>query len=107
MEPKGSGKYILIAMFTAIVSMAISCKVARPYKQPAGEGSARLFRDVSNADTTTIANISWKEMFSDTLLQSLIQQGINNNLDLKVAVARIKVAAANARQGEAGFFARR
>ena len=37
-------------------------------------------------------------MFSDTLLQALIQEGINNNLDLKVAVARIKSAAANARQ---------
>jgi NodT family efflux transporter outer membrane factor (OMF) lipoprotein len=39
-------------------------------------------------------------MFSDTLLQSLVQEGINNNPDLKIAVARIKSAAANAKQSK-------
>ena len=91
-------KIYMAAIFVVIVSIVTSCKVAQPYSQPSDAAGNNLYRDVSNADTTTIANISWKQMFSDTLLQALIQEGINNNLDLKVAVARIKSAAANARQ---------
>jgi multidrug efflux system outer membrane protein len=89
---------LITIIFIAIVSMIVSCKVTKPYVQPAGVISNKLFRDTTNTDTTNIANISWKQLFTDTLLQSLIQEGINNNLDLKVAVARIKAAAANAKQ---------
>jgi outer membrane protein, multidrug efflux system len=81
-----------------IVILVTSCKVAQPYRQPADAVNNKLYRDVSNTDTTTIASIPWKEMFSDTLLQAIIQEGITNNPDLKVAMARIKRAAANARQ---------
>ena len=97
-EKQVLGKYIWPAMFAVIVTTVASCKVVQPYSRPTDIAGKNLYRDVSNADTTTIANISWKEMFSDTLLQALIMEGIANNLDLKVAVARIKVAAANARQ---------
>src|SRR5450755_2001928 len=91
-------RYTCTAIFVVMITMVTSCKVARPYSQPSDAARNNLYRDVSNADTTSIANISWKQMFSDTLLQALIREGISNNLDLKVAVARIKSAAANARQ---------
>lgn len=55
-----------------------------------------LFRDVDTtvADTNSIADIPWKEVFTDPVLQGLINEGINANLDLKVAVARMKSAEA-------------
>ena len=56
------------------------------------------------ADTASIATIPWKQLFGDTILQALIQEGISNNLDLKIAVARIKEAQANFRQSKAAFF---
>jgi len=87
---------IVIAMIVAINS----CKVTQPYSQPSDANNNKLYRDASNADTSTIATISWKQMFTDTLLQSLVQDGINNNLDLKIAIARIKSAAANAKQSK-------
>lgn len=43
-------------------------------------------------------------MFADTVLQRLIQEGINNNLDLKIAVARIKSAAANFKQSKLALY---
>src|ERR1700722_5721213 len=92
-------KYILIAMFIVTIVTINSCKITQPYKQPS-DAVNKLYRDALNADTTNIATISWKQMFADTLLQSLVQEGINNNLDLKIAVARIKSAAANARQSK-------
>ena len=106
MKRQACSKYSFITIiFIVIIAMIVSCKVTRPYVQPADVISNKLFRDTTNTDTTNIANISWKQIFTDTLLQSLIQEGINNNLDLKVAVARIKAAAANVKAKQACFIA--
>jgi multidrug efflux system outer membrane protein len=93
-------KYLWVAIFIVMIVTINSCKITQPYKQPSDSINNKSYRDASNTDTTNIATISWKEMFNDTLLQSLIQQGINNNPDLKIAVARIKSAAANAKQSK-------
>ncbi|MCF0060464.1 efflux transporter outer membrane subunit [Dyadobacter chenwenxiniae] len=82
-----------------LMAMLASCRVTKPYRQPetAVEG---LYRGVKAADTTNIAHLSWREMFTDTVLQGLISKGINNNLDLKIAVTRIQSAEANLRQSK-------
>jgi multidrug efflux system outer membrane protein len=98
MERRMRRHFIWPAIFAVIVTVVASCKVVRPYSQPADATNNKLYRDSTTTDTTGIATISWRQMFSDTLLQSLIREGISNNPDLKVAVARIKSAAANARQ---------
>jgi NodT family efflux transporter outer membrane factor (OMF) lipoprotein len=43
-------------------------------------------------------------MFPDTVLQQLIERGLRNNLDLKIAVARIQAAEANLQQSKLAFF---
>ncbi|MEO8764128.1 MAG: efflux transporter outer membrane subunit [Ginsengibacter sp.] len=93
--------YMGVAIFA--VTGVTSCKVVQPYSQPAGLAGNTLYRDSTNTDTTNIASISWKQMFSDTLLQAIIQEGISNNPDLKIAIARIRSAAANARQSRLAF----
>ena len=98
-ERQPKKRFFRAAIFAVIVVIAGSCGIIKPYKQPADTGN-KLYRDVITTDTATLANIPWKQLFTDTLLQSLIGEGISNNLDLKVAVARIKVAAANARQSK-------
>jgi len=55
-------------------------------------------------DTTTIAAVPWRQFFTDTLLLRLIEEGLRNNLDLKVAVQRVHEAEANLRQSELAFF---
>jgi NodT family efflux transporter outer membrane factor (OMF) lipoprotein len=90
-------------MLVAIMIL-VSCKVTENYKRPSGIADIKLYRDVNTTDTTTIADIPWKQIFSDTLLQGLIQEGIDNNLDLKIAMARIKQAQANLRQTNAAFY---
>ncbi|MBS1934141.1 MAG: efflux transporter outer membrane subunit, partial [Bacteroidetes bacterium] len=97
------GKYIFLSPCILIVISA--CKVTQPYQQPVDATNNKLYRDSSyNDSANNIATISWKQMFTDTLLQSLIQEGINNNYDLKIAVARIKSAAANFKQSKLAFF---
>jgi NodT family efflux transporter outer membrane factor (OMF) lipoprotein len=104
MKKKAWERYKGITIFIGMMIAISACKVTKQYKQPADAINNKLYRDSSNTDTTNIANIPWKQMFSDTLLQALIQQGIDNNLDLKVAIARIKTAAANFKQSKLAFF---
>lgn len=48
-----------------------------------------------SADTTaSIADLSWKELFTDPQLQSLIETGLCNNSDLGIARLRVKEAEA-------------
>ncbi|MFI3297573.1 MAG: TolC family protein [bacterium] len=43
-------------------------------------------------DTTNIANISWREFFTDSHLQALISKGLENNSDLSVAQINVEQA---------------
>jgi outer membrane protein, multidrug efflux system len=95
-------KYIFVS---TCVLMIFACKVTQQYQQPVDATNNKLFRDSSyNDSANNIATVSWKQLFTDTLLQSLIQQGIANNYDLKIAVARMKSAAANFKQSKLAFF---
>lgn len=98
--------YSLILLVVAV--MANSCAITRPYHAPAA-ATQGLYRDTSstgtsNTDTTDIANLHWTEVFSDTLLQNLVQEGIANNLDLKIAFSRIQQAQAYFEQSRLAFF---
>lgn len=94
-------KYIL---FIAIAGLtAASCKVTQPYQAPSVVTNS-LYRDATTTDTVTIANIRYYEFFSDTILLHLINEGIANNLDLKIAYNRIQQAESNFNQSKAAFF---
>jgi len=82
----------------------VSCRLTDGYKRPAGIVETKLYRDADSTDTKNIADIPWKQMFNDRYLQSLIQEGIDNNLDMKIALARINQAQANFRQSKAAFY---
>ncbi|OMP76565.1 MULTISPECIES: efflux transporter outer membrane subunit [unclassified Chitinophaga] len=90
----------------AVIAVAVlilpGCKIRQAYIRPAVETDS-LYRAAYTTDTATIANLSWRQMFKDDKLQALIQEGIANNYDLIIAVARIKQAEANLRQAKAAF----
>ncbi|MEJ2905960.1 efflux transporter outer membrane subunit [Pedobacter panaciterrae] len=90
--------YIIIGFAT----LCLTACVTKKYERPA-VNSNDLYRDKTGTDTATIANLPWKTLFADGTLQTLIQQGLNENLDLKQAVERIKIAEATLRQSKAAF----
>lgn len=94
---------LFLVCFTVVVFMA-ACKITVPYQRPSGIADNKFYRSSNTVDTTTIADIPWRQMFSDTLLQGLIQEGISNNPDLKIAMARIKQAEANFVKSKASFY---
>jgi NodT family efflux transporter outer membrane factor (OMF) lipoprotein len=88
--------------FVSLVVLMASCKVTQTYQSPevSTEG---LFRGANSTDTNSIANLPWREVFTDTTLQRLITQGVTQNLDLQVAYTRIRQAQAYYEQSRAAF----
>ena len=82
--------------------LILSACVTQKYETPKVT-TENLYRDNNTSDTTTIADLPWKNLFNDANLQTLIQQGLNENLDLKQAIERIRIAQATLQQSKAAF----
>jgi NodT family efflux transporter outer membrane factor (OMF) lipoprotein len=79
-----------------------SCQLLHPYQRPE-TATTGLYRDAATTDTTTLASRPWQQLFTDPLLQKLITEGLANNRNLQVAVARIEQAQALLAQSQAAF----
>ncbi|MEQ7800305.1 efflux transporter outer membrane subunit [Pedobacter sp. ASV1-7] len=79
-----------------------SCKVSQPYQRP-DLNTANLYRDFTGTDSSNVASLSFKQLFSDTVLSGLIEEGLRQNIDLKMAYQRILAAEASFRQSRATF----
>ena len=84
-------KHILLIGLTALT--LVSCGIYKPYSRPEMETDA-LYRDTVAADTSTLAALSWSELFTDPNLQALIEQGLRQNTDLGIARLQVKEAEA-------------
>jgi len=81
-----------------------SCFVAKDYTRPELEETENLFRtDNLPTDSLSMADISWKDLFSDSYLQQYINEGLQNNLDIRTAIQQILVTEAYLKQGKAGY----
>jgi len=94
-------RYFLLAVAGMLI--AASCKVSQQYKRP-NVTADNLYRDSSATDTNSMANLPWRSLFSDTVLQNLIQEGISNNLNLRTAVLKIAEANATLKEAKAAYF---
>jgi len=89
-------------LFVSFIGILSSCSVTKRYQTPEISTDS-LYRDVTTTDTNTIAHLSWDEVFTDPALQSLIQRGLNYNLDLLSAYTRIQQAQAYFNQSKAAL----
>lgn len=89
-------KIINLVLLAGIAGFFYSCKVTDTYQDPQIEKSRQdnLFRQKTSNDSISTANVAWNQIFTDAKLQNIINKTIQNNLDLKVAVARIQEASA-------------
>lgn len=95
---------IVIALAAAIFLM-FSC-VTKPYKSPdVSPVVDSLYRVLENRVDTSAneANVSWREFFTDTLLVDYIEQVLERNLDMQIALRNITKAEAQLRQSKASY----
>ena len=84
-------KVIVLTTATALLS---SCGIYTKY-QPAETTPDNLYgEEVAVDDTTNFGNVNWRELFTDPQLQALIEQGLQNNTDLRSAQLQIEEAEA-------------
>lgn len=81
---------------------ASSCKLGQKFVRPEMELPASL-ENTHTGDTVSIADLAWWDIYSDSVLHSLIKRTILNNKDLRIADARIKELAARKRIETAGL----
>lgn len=91
-----------LIILAGVAGFFYSCKVTDTYKSPDIEQSRQdnLFRQKTSNDSTSVANVAWNQIFTDEKLQNIINKTIQNNLDLKVAIARIQEADAVFKQSK-------
>lgn len=70
------------------------CSVYRKYPQITEVDRNLYGYEYSSEDTTSIATLSWKELFTDTCLQRLIDTALVRNTDLRTARLRVEQAEA-------------
>jgi len=73
-------------------------------KFPEIKADFNLYRDLDISDSSSIALVPWRELFTDTCLQVIIEKAVRNNPDNQIAIARVKKAEAALRQSRAEFF---
>lgn len=93
-----------VALTLAFLSLQ-SCFVAKEYSRPETVVESQQFRtDQLPQDSLSMAMVSWKEIFTDPILQQYINEGLTNNMDIRIALQQIAIAQAYVKQGKAGYF---
>ena len=92
------------ALILVVALTLQSCFVAQDYVRPELPVSDALYRtDNLPTDSVSIADVSWKTLFTDQYLQQYIEEGLQNNMDVRIAIQQMVAAQAYAKQGKAGY----
>ena len=78
------------------------CKIGRQYTRPQIDLPSTL--DSTSVDTVSIGDYPWEQLYTDTILQQLIQKTLDNNKDMLIAAAKVKELAAMKRIDYANLF---
>lgn len=101
-------KYRNLNRGALIVVVAItlqSCFVARDYVRPDLDIKTENLYRTENLpkDSVSMADVSWKDLFTDQYLEQYIEEGLQNNMDIRMAIQQMIAAEAYAKQGKAGY----
>ena len=92
-------KKILIVCLAAAMT---SCGIYKNYQRP-DVVTDGLYGTAETADSTTLGDISWQEMFTDPQLQALIDLALTNNTNLQSAQWRVKEAEATLKSARLAY----
>ncbi|HQX04611.1 MAG TPA: TolC family protein, partial [Flavobacterium sp.] len=87
-----SKHYKILVILLITVLLPIGCKVGPKYSRPVVEKNPQSYvNQAADANVNdSVANVKWFDIFDDPVLKDLIQKGLDNNYDLRIALARIE-----------------
>jgi NodT family efflux transporter outer membrane factor (OMF) lipoprotein len=95
--------WLKIVVVPALMLTMQSCFVAKKYTRPAEVVKSEYFRtDSLPQDSVSLADVSWRQMFTDPVLVGHIEKGLEQNIDIRIALQQIVTARAYYLQGKAG-----
>lgn len=65
--------------------MITGCGIYQKYERPAGVRPSQVLFGMDIKDSTSMAELNWTQMFTDTLLQNLIKEALDSNIDLRIS----------------------
>lgn len=104
-SPLGEGTGVRLLLAIVASSLLTGCGIYTNYEQPATLPVDSLYRDMPSgeADTTSIASLSWRELFTDPDLVNLIETGLKQNTDLQTARLKVEEAGATLSASKLAF----
>ncbi|MCG7280853.1 TolC family protein [Chryseobacterium taklimakanense] len=95
-------KFIIPVVLPVVLT---SCVAHHKYERLADIVDERLYRtDMIQQDSAGLGDLSWREIFTDAVLQNHISEALNNNLDIRIALQNIISAEAYLKQSKAAYF---
>ena len=84
-------KKLLSSLAFALVALS-ACTVSKDIQTPKPALPANFRNVAAVSDTTSIADIGWKNFFTDAVLQQLIDSAIVKNYDMQIALKNIEAS---------------
>lgn len=89
-------KTLLVAVAALSVTTLSSCHIYKKYETPTSTELTRAYAEAKEtpSDSTALGNLPWQKVFTDPMLQELINHALANNTNLRNAQLNIEAARA-------------
>ena len=90
-------------------AMLFACKVGQKYQRPEFDKIDEFYGaeepvDTLSGEPSNLADIQWRDFFSDSTLIGLIDTALVNNIDMQKAAGHIEIGIQNLKQSKANFY---
>jgi len=88
-----------------LAAFMCSCNVYRKYHRPEDLSVSQTYRDVEEPqqEISSVADLSWRDLFADPYLQTLIKEGLEHNTDLQISWLKIEQSEAILRSSRLAY----
>jgi outer membrane protein, multidrug efflux system len=86
----------ILTLVAALALTSAACRLGPDYSRPPLPTPPQYRFAEAVAQNSSVADLPWFDVFQDPALQALVREAIANNLDLKVAAARVEEMRAQA-----------
>lgn len=90
--------------FLGSILLLSGCSLYKPYEETLSVPADIMGDIVQTDDTTSLGNLGWRQLFTDPLLQQLIERALQNNTDVQQAQLTIEQAQNDLTSARLGYF---
>ena len=93
----------IILSFSFLILLS-GCGLYKNYERPQDIAVEGIYGSAQSGDSLGLGDLGWREIFTDPLLQEIIERGLAQNANMRQADLRIQEAQNNLRAAKLSFF---